>query len=478
MKNFLYQQIADKLQAQIASGFLTPGHKLPSVRVFCKQHQVSPSTIFSAYYRLEAMGLIEARPKSGYYVKNSQTLLRMRKYKEALPLPKKTSKPVALTASDIIDEIEMLNQQPNVTTFAQATPTIEMLPHQKLKKSVNEVMKNQPDQWLNYTHPQGVAELRTQILLHTIKWGFRGNEQDILITAGCLEALSLCLQSVTQPGDLIVSEDLTYFGIQQLIENLGLKVIPIASHPETGFDLDYLEQLLEQHPVKACLFTSNFHNPTAHSIPDAQKQQLAALACRQQVPMIEDDVYGEIYFGKQRPATIKRFDAEGWVMYCTSFSKMLSPGYRLGYCLPGRFKNQVFRQKRIHSLSVNSLAQHALSNFLQKGRFDYHLKKLRNDLYFQMLKYEQCIVEHFPKETYFIRPQGGYVFWIGFEQQIDTYQLYLKAKANNISISPGHIFSLNGQYKNFIRLSFANFFNEKTEKALHTLGKLVHGLGV
>lgn len=470
---FLYEQIADIIEAQIKNQVLKAGHKLPSVRMLCKQHQVSPSTVFNAYYRLEAMGLIEAKPKSGYYVKNLQTQARFDQYQAILPTVPQNIQPLQPTVSDLIDDIEQMNQHPDFITFAQATPHLRMLPQQKLQKSVSEVLKIYPDQWLDYAPSQGVVALRTQILLHTLQWGFKGNMEDVLITAGCLEAVSICLQSVTQPGDLIITEDLTYFGIQQLIGNLNLQVLPLSIQPNQGFDLDHLEHLFKTQAIKACLFTSNFHNPTAHSIPDSQKESLATLAAHYHVPIIEDDVYGEIYFGKQRPATIKRYDKQGWVMYCTSFSKMLSPGFRLGYCLPGRFQPQVTRQKRIHSLATSSLTQYALSRFLEKGRFSYHLKKLRRELYFNMLKYEQCIINSFPKATYFLTPQGGYVFWIGFDKNLDTYPLYLKSKAQQICVVPGHLFSLHQQYKNFIRLSFANPFDADIATALATLGNLL-----
>ncbi|EAY31622.1 aminotransferase-like domain-containing protein [Microscilla marina] len=476
-QEFLYLQIAQSIEQQIVSGTLPVGHKLPSVRVLCQQQQVSPSTVFNAYYRLETMGLIEARPKSGYYVRQSRAVQRMQRYQEILPSPQKLP-PLNPSVSDIIDDIEQFNQLSGVTSFAPATPALQMLPGQKLQKSVREVMRKYSDECLNYAPVHGLACLREQILLHGAHWGFRGSPHEVLVTAGCLEAISLCLQALTRPGDLIITETLTYFGIQQLIQNLGLKVAPVAIHPETGLDMKHITTLLKAHKVKACLFTSNFHNPTAYSLPNEQKQWLAQLAASHQIPVIEDDVYGEVYFGKQRPTTIKRYDTEGWVIYCSSFSKMLSPGYRLGYCLPGRFMQQVARQKRIHSIATSSLVQYTLSHFLQKGRFSYHLKKLRQTLYLNMLKYEQCIDAYFPAETYFAPPQGGYVFWIGFAPNTNTYKLYLSAKAHHIGIVPGQLFSLGKQYKNFIRLSFATPFDQKIEESLKKLGKLANNLNI
>lgn len=477
-KAFLYQQLADNLQQHILQKNLSPGSKLPSVRVLSQQYQVSPATVFSAYYHLEALGLIEARPKSGYYVKRKRDTAKMRAYQQLMAAEKIVKQPVKPTTSGILEAIETSRTQANCVDLSQAVPPQHLLPTQKFKKTLTEVSKNYAEQLLSYPPSVGVDRLRQQIALHTFQWGFGGSQEEVLVTAGCLEALVLCLQAVAQKGEVIVTETLTYFGIQQVIEHLGYQVISIASDPVTGLDLNYLEQVFRDFSVKACLFVSNFHNPTGHSIPDDQKKQLAEMAQHWQVPLIENDVYGELYFGKKRPTTIKRYDQAGWVMYCSSFSKTLAPGYRVGYCLPGRFQAQVFRQKRIHSITTSSISQFVLSDFLRKERYDYHLKKLRDYLHFNLVKYETCLLENFPDETFFSSPEGGYVLWIGFDQDVDTYALYRQAKVNNIIIIPGQVFSFNDTYKNFIRLSFARPFDEQVAQAIQCLGTLAKNLQV
>ena len=475
-KEFLYQQLADNLQKHILQKNLLPGSKLPSVRTLSEQYQVSPSTVFSAYYYLESLGLIEAKPKSGYYVRRKKDTAKMKAYQELIASERLVAAPFKPTASGIIEEIEVTNTQTDFIHFSQAVPPMSLLPTKRFKKILADASKNYADELLNYPPSEGIDSLRQQIVLHALQWGFGGAKNDVLITAGCLEALVLCLQAVAQRGEVIVTETLTYFGIQQAIEHLGYQVIPIDSDPVNGLDLDYLEQIFKKFSVKACLFVSNFHNPTGHSIPHHQKQQLAEIVNRWQVPLIENDVYGGVYFGKQRPSTIKRYDQNGWVMYCSSFSKTLAPGYRVGYCLPGRFKTQVLRQKRIHSVTTSSIAQFVLSDFLQKGRYDYHLKKLRTYLHFNMIKYEECILDHFPAHTFFSTPQGGYVLWIGFDQGIDTYTLYQQSHANKVNIIPGQVFSFNQTYKNFVRISFATSFDEQVMEALQTIGTLAKNL--
>ena len=475
-KEFLYQQLADNLQQHIFQKNLLPGSKLPSVRVLSKQYQVSPSTVFSAYYYLESLGLIEAKPKSGYYVRRKKDTTKMKAYQQLIAAESVAEKPFLPTTSDIIKEVEVMNTQTGYLNFSQAVPPMQYLPTQRFKKILADVSKKYADQLLTYPPLGGIESLRQQIVLHALQWGFAGSKDDVLITAGCLEALTLCLQAVAQKGEVIVTESLTYFGIQQIIEHLGYQVIPVDSDPVNGLDLNYLEQVFNKFTVKACLFVSNFHNPTGHSIPDHQKKQLAELVNRWQVPLIENDVYGEVYFGKQRPSTIKRYDRGGWVMYCNSFSKTVAPGYRVGYCLPGRFKAQVFHQKQIHSITTSAVSQFVMSDFLQKGRYGYHLKKLRNYLYFNMIKYEKCLLDNFPVQTFFSTPQGGYVLWIGFDQRIDTYELYQQSQTNKIILIPGQVFSLNHTYKNFIRISFATPFDEQVAKALQNIGILAKNL--
>ncbi|OJJ16596.1 hypothetical protein BKI52_32290 [marine bacterium AO1-C] len=475
-KEFLYQQLADNLQQHILQKNLLPGSKLPSVRTLSQQYQVSPSTVFSAYYYLESLGLIEAKPKSGYYVRRKKDTAKIKAYQRLIAEERIVDKPFKPTSSGIIEELEVINTQTGYINFSQAVPPMQLLPTQRFKKTLADASKNYSDQLLRYPPSVGIESLRQQIVLHAFQWGFGGDKDDVLITAGCLEALVLCLQAVVQRGDIIVTDTLTYFGIQQAIEHLGYQVIPITSDPIQGLDLDYLTQVFKKFSVKACLFVSNFHNPTGHSIPDHQKKQLAEIVNRWQIPLIENDVYGDVYFGKQRPSTIKRYDQDGWVMYCNSFSKTVAPGYRVGYCLPGRFKAEVFRQKRIHSITTSSIAQFVLSDFLQKGRYGYHLKKLRNYLHFNMIKYEECIMDNFPAQTFFSTPQGGYVLWIGFDQSIDTYELYQQSLVSNIVIIPGQVFSFSQTYKNFIRLSFATPFDEQVATAIQTLGKLAKNL--
>lgn len=465
-KKFRYDQIASQLEDSILNNILKVGEKLPSVRLLSKQQHVSPSTIFKAYYQLEAKGLIEARPKSGYYV-------RFRHAERVAPTVVSTTQPnaKAIDTSEIIKELEELRNSESILKLSSAVPSPKLLPIARLNKSIGEAVRTGKNFLFQYTHPQGNPELRRVIAQQLLNWGGNFRAEDLVITAGCMEALNISLMILTQRGDVIAIDELTYFSIHQAVERLGLKAvsIPVTSK---GLDIPFLKKAIEQFPIKAGLFVTNFHNPTGVCIPDAQKKELVELMTTKQIPIIEDDIYGELYFGKNRPSTCKFYDKEGWVLYCSSLSKTIAPGYRIGYCQPGRFLEQFAHQKRILSLSTSSLPQAALLNFFQKGRYDFHLRKLRTAIHTQALRYSQCILQYFPVGIYFSVPEGGFNFWIEFPKQFDSYELFKAAKNQQISIAPGQIFSVESNYKNYIRLSFAEPFTDEIEQAIKQLGIL------
>lgn len=471
--NFLYEDIAGHIEEEILNGVLHLGDKLPSVRMFSKQHNVSASTIFQAYYVLESKGLIEARPKSGYYV-----IYQPKKYTASIVDSNQKETPTIheLTTDAMISHIVDLLSAEKYIRLSSAQPDLSLLPTASLQKSIKSALTALGADILNYDHPSGNAILRQLIAGQQIKLGKAYTPQDIVITAGCTEALTLCLRAVTEKGDIVISDSLTYYGIHQIIKDLGLKVIPVPIHTTSGLDMSFLKRSLEKFSVKACLLTTNFNNPTGKSLSLEQKKELVKLITKYQVPLIEDDVYGELYFGKHRPSTCKQFDTEGLVLYCSSFSKTLAPGYRVGYTIPGKFTETVTRLKRIHSLGSSTLSQQALVGFLSKGRYPYHLKKLRHTLHANMLSYCKLIYTYFPEKIYFVPPTGGYILWIAFPENFDSVALFEAAKKHNLIIAPGQIFSMNDSHKNYIRLSFSKPLTEPIEKAIKLLGSLAKEL--
>jgi DNA-binding transcriptional MocR family regulator len=325
-----------------------------------------------------------------------------------------------------------------------------------------------------YAEIQGIKRLRAQIAKLAFNWGGVFRDDDIVITAGCMEAIIMCLQAVTRPGDEVAIQSPTYFGIFMALESLGLKAVEVNTDPETGFDMKSMAETLAENPmIKACVFVPNFNNPLGSMMSDNQKETLVKLLDEHSVVLIEDDIYGELYYGPNRPKACKSFDRSGNVMYCSSLSKSLAPGFRIGWVIPGKWKDQVIEQKLIHTISTNTVAQEAMAYFLEKGRYELHMKRLRKDLYLNYLKYLKIIQETFPPDVRISRPKGGFVLWLELGQQVDAYQLYRKAIRSGISIAPGQLFSKQGNYRNFIRISFAAPLNEKNEWGIRKLAKLL-----
>ena len=464
----LYLQVADGLEKMIHEEILKIGDKLPSVRMLSDENGISMGTAFQAYYHLEGKGLIEARPKSGYYVRFNQ------KRFPALPTCR-TSGPIATNVSvqEMITAVYKNLSAADVTNLAVAGPAMQLLPAAKLNKSVVHAFRNSKTNCLHYEDIQGNMDLRKQVVKLAFNWGGKVAANDIVITAGCMEAIAMCLKTVTQPGDTVAIESPTYFGIFQLIESLGLKVVEIPCDPVTGADLDYLERSIKNIGVKACVFVPNFNNPLGSCMPDEKKKALVDLITRHRIPLIEDDIYGDLYFGRSRPRTCKTFDKEGWVLYCASVSKSLAPGYRIGWAIPGRFTEKLMQLKMIHNITGSSLTQAAMAHFLSIGRYEYHLKKLRNALHGQHLRYVQGILDYFPADTKISRPQGGIVLWLELNKKVNSYKLYQEAMKCQVSIAPGRIFSMQDQYSHYLRIGYGSPWNDSIERGLKILGNVV-----
>jgi DNA-binding transcriptional MocR family regulator len=464
----LYMQIAAGLEKMIAEEVLHIGDKLPSVRVLSEEYGISMGTAFQAYYHLEGKGLIESRPKSGYYVRFNHK--RFPGLPEMIPSDALSHD---VSVKEMITSIYSDIASSDVINFALAVPDLSLLPAAKITKSVMYALRNSRDHCINYENTQGNMELRKQIAKLSFNWGGKIKPDEVVITSGCLEAITLCLKAVTNHGDTVAVECPTYFGIYQAIENIGLKVVEISSDPVTGADLDCLVKAIRKYPIKACVFIPNFNNPMGSSMPEENKKKLVDIITKNNIPLIEDDIYGELYFGRNRPGTCKYYDTKGLVMHCSSLSKSLSPGYRIGWTIPGKFTDQVKQVKRIHNISCPTITQAAMAHFLQHGRFEYHLKNLRKSLHTQSLRYMQAIIDHFPEDSKVSRPQGGFILWVELNKKINTFKLRTEAMKHRISIMPGRIFSVSCNYSNCIRISFGKPFTEETEYGLMMLGKLI-----
>lgn len=463
-----YEKFADEIAELIRNGVLAPGEKVPSVRHASRTYGVSHSTVFQAYYLLEDRGLIHARARSGYFVREHA--------KRPLPEPELRPRPAQTTdvdVSELVFSVLGSIKDPHTVPFGSAFPSPELFPLQSLARSMAHGLKRLPSHAVIADMADGNPDLRRQIALRYMGSGVMLPLEELVVTNGAMEALNLCLQSVTEPGDLVAIESPAFYASLQVLERLKLRAVEIPVHPREGIDLDVLTDSLADLPIKACWFMSNLHNPIGATMSEEKKHELYKILQRFQVPLIEDDVYAELYYGSQPPKPVKSFDREGLVMHCGSFSKCLAPGYRVGWVSGGRYAQRIARLKLMTTISPSVPAQAAISDYLQHGGFDRHLRKLRHQLETQQASMLASAARHFPSDTRVGRPSGGYFLWFEFAGKVDALQLFHLALAQGISLAPGPIFSAAREYTNCVRLNYGHPWCPEHEQAMETMGRII-----
>ncbi|MDT8839197.1 PLP-dependent aminotransferase family protein [Paraburkholderia fungorum] len=462
-----YERLADQLSELIKRGDLPPGARIPSVRAACKAWDVSPATVFRAYYLLESQGLIRARPRSGYFV--SPGSMEIPKASPATP-PGANSKTV--NVSHLVFEVLKTIRQADTVPLGSAFLSPALFPMARVGKSCATVNRSMHPACMVDGLPPGHEGLRQQISLRYLMAGMTVPVDEIIITSGALDALTLSAQLLAAPGDVIVIEKPTFYAALQAIERLRLNVVEIPVDPVEGHDLDALAQALQHHPVRACWLMTSFHNPTGVTLDDSRKRALVDLLARHEVPLIEDDVYNELHFGPQPVRPAKFFDRKGLVIHCGSFSKCLAPGYRIGWAAAGRFAAGLERAKWMTTLSASMPAQRAIADYLEHGGYERFLHKLRRELALQQSQMLDAINRYFPADTMATRSAGGYFTWVALPDRVDAIQLFRTALDSGISIAPGPIFSADGGFRHHVRLNYGYPWSARFDKALATLGAL------
>jgi len=463
----LYLQVARQIEGQIRKGALRIGDRVPSIRGLRRQQGVSVSTVLQAYFWLENQGWIEPRPQSGFYVRAP--------YAELAPEPEfqaSQSAPTEIGVSSLLDEIVKTIGDRRSVPLGAAAASPALYPNARLNKIIGKIARTDPAHSGRYELTNGLEPLRRQIARRAITYGCSFSPNDLTITCGGMEALNLAVRAVARPGDVIAIESPTYFAVLQIIESLGMKAIEIPTHPRAGMDLDALSRAIRKHRVRGCISITNCHNPLGFILDEDYKKSLVQLLTKHDVPLIEDDIYGDLAFSSVRPKPAKAFDTEGIVLLCSSFSKVLAPGFRIGWIEPGRYRDAVIRLKFINTVAAPSLPQLVIAEFIRSGGYDRYLRGLRQILSSQQQLYSQVAARYFPEGTKISRPAGGCVLWFELPKNVDALKLYRLAALQNISILPGLIFSASGKFTNYVRMSCGFPLDDSIDNALRALGKL------
>ncbi|MEJ8813060.1 PLP-dependent aminotransferase family protein [Variovorax ureilyticus] len=466
-----YEQLADDMAQAIREGLLKSGDRLPSVRQTCQRRGVSPSTVFQAYGLLEARGIIEARARSGYYVRSQKRPSRALS-EPAVPRSEATEVAVSALAFDLLET----TRDPQVVPLGSAFPAPHLFPLDELARAgAREMRKLLPEQ-VTTALTVGDEGLRQALRRRYALQGVPLAPDELVIANGAMEALNLCLQAVTSPGDIVVVESPTFYAALQALERLHLRAVEVATDPSEGVVLEDLARLVGEHDVAACWFMPNLQNPLGALMPVARKRALVDLLAARSIPLIEDDVYGELYADVRRPPPAKAFDQTGNVLHCASFSKCLAPGYRVGWAAAGRHAAQVLRLKMMTSLSTSIPSQLAIAGYLAQGGYDRHLRQLREALSTEQRRVRRLIERHFPAGTRVTLPAGGYFLWLELPEAVNALELHHRALAIGVSTAPGVLFSADRRFVHHLRLNVGHPDDPRIDAAVRSLGQIAEAM--
>lgn len=465
----LYQRIAQQLANDIRTGVYKPGERVPSVRKLSQQLGVSHASVLQAYATLEDQGLIRARPQSGFYVHQTPAL--------TAPTPDiaTVERPSLVTRAGIINQVLAESRREGVVPLGMAVPQPDYLPLRALHQQLSKVTRFQARAAFSYLHSPGYEPLRRQVAIRLRDAGVVVGPEEVVITHGCVDALQMSLRVLTKPGDLIATESPSYYGLLQLAEVLGLKVIEIPCDPETGLSVEALQLAASQWPVKALVVAARLSNPLGGSMPEARQKQLLRLAAERNIAIVEDDIYGELTYDSGSKA-LKALDRQGRVIYCSSFSKTISPGVRIGWVVAGPYQEDICRLQTFTTHSACSVTQMGVSAYLENGGYDRHLRAIRQEYRRNMTAFQLAIQEHFPEGTQMSRPNGGFILWVSLPVRVDTRLLHQRALDQGVSIAPGMIFSNTDQFNHCIRLNCGLPWGRDAQRALMILGLLARQL--
>ncbi|QGZ30474.1 PLP-dependent aminotransferase family protein [Stutzerimonas stutzeri] len=466
----LYQRIAHQLAEDIRRGVYRPGERVPSVRKMSMQLNVSHATVLQAYANLEDQGMIRARPQSGFYVHHTPAL--------TAPTPDiaQVERPTLVTRSSIINQVLSESRRDGLIPLGAAVPHVDYLPARALHQQLAKITRFQSQRAFSYMFSPGYEPLRRQVAIRMRDAGVVVGPDEVVITHGCVDALQMSLRVLTKPGDLIAAESPSYYGLLQLADLLGLKVIEIPCDPDTGLSLEALHLAASQWPIKALVLTARLSNPLGGSVPDARQKQLLKLAANFDIQVVEDDIYGELLFDAGSIKALKSNDRDGRVIYCSSFSKTISPGVRIGWIIPGRYREEIQRLQTFSTHSACSVTQMGVAAYLENGGYDRHLRYIRHEYRKNLSAFQLAVQRYFPEGTQLTRPTGGFILWVSLPARVNTQELHVQALERGISIAPGLIFSNTEQFNHCVRLNCALPWTDEVERALKTLGELAGAL--
>ena len=462
-----YLEIVENIANLIADGSLRPGDPLPSIRKAAEQRKVSKGTVVQAYAMLETQQLVESRPKSGFYVRSRSAgsgLLPRTELTRPHVVRFNSREWVRDTLGDLVGA--------RVTSLGSSFVDPSLFPMQSLNRALVASSRQSSYAKTLVDLQLGLPALRRAIAQRYLELGYAVPMEEIIITCGGMEAISLSLQVVTKPGDLVLIDSPMFFSGLQLLRQLGLGALEMPTDPTCGVDLAVLDTTLARHKVAACLLMTNCQNPLGFSMEEEKKRELVKILKRHAVPLVENDVYAELQFDLKMSRAAKAFDTEGSVLHCGSYTKCLGPGFKIGWVAAGRFREAIANRKFATTLGTSVPPQAAIAHYLLHHAYEKHLRMLRKSLMEQVEQMSMALSTYFPVGTRLSRPRGGFVLWVEMPEAVDAFKLFELAASREIGIAPGPIFSARRgkNYQNFIRLNCSHPWSDSLDDALQWLG--------
>ena len=458
-----YEILAEQIKTQIDSGVWMEHDKLPSLRKKSAQSGYSLMTVLHAYQILESQGYISSQERSGYIV--------TAKPQSGVGNLVQTAEAVSI--NDFVFEVLQASKDPHMLSLGFAYPDPSLYPRQHLNKSVAAAARQISLTSALDNLPPGNADLRKLIAKRYAARGISVAPDEIVITAGALEALSLSLQACTQPGDWVVVETPTFYGCLQALERLGLKAISIKVSPTTGLDPAALERAIQSRPVKACWLMSNFQNPVGYSLSEQKKKQIAGLLDKYQIALIEDDVYAELYSGSSAPLPIKHYRKQGNNMLCSSFSKSLVAGFRIGWVAAGNRALDIQKQQLMSTFETSAPIQLSLVDYLSTKNYELHLKQLRKKLVARKKAMHDFLSDLLTDIATVHSHEGGYFLWVECHPHVEVMDIYYEALRLKVTIAPGKLFSLNNEFSHCFRVNASFALNDAKKNQLIKLADFI-----
>lgn len=461
-----YIQLSENIIEKIQNGFLSSGEKLPSLRQFSQQNSISLTTAIRCYEHLEELGYVQAVDKSGFYICTAQ------QKNVNIEFPAFKSEKCSLNLSKFQKESPIKSAE--LAPLLTAQLGSEYFPKDMLQRCFSRVFRNNDMNQYSYGNAKGADHLRGAITYHFSKKGLMLDAEELVITNGCLDAVAMAIDIVSKPKDIIIVTSPCYNGLLQLLSLMEREVIEIPS-TENGIDFKQLAFIVENNDIAACLLTATFQNPTGHSLSAEQKQWLAEFADRKQLPIIEDDVFSELNHQGIMALPIKYWDKSGWVIWCSSVSKTLAPGMRLGWCATGRFTQQFIKHRTIKTLSVNQPLQEGLAQFISAGHYARHIRSVNKQLATQVIEYTSYFKKYLPASAIVSSPNGGLVLWIKVPKLSEDL-FNQRCIDENVHVKTGSLFSSREYYTDCFRVNIGCPIDDNIKKEILLLCNIISSI--